>query len=204
MIAVTGRYVDLNNQAVTDSYVQLTPVHEVTGGGYIIVGRTVRALIRNGVVDAAILADSADLSQPLYVRVVEVIHGSPPNEYVVRPQGTTLDLVTAPRVADPPRGELYVPASALAQPNGVATLGPDGLLAPAQRPAGSGGGAVTSVQGRTGAVVLTAADVSAYTASHVDELIAALSARIDALESGGSLPHPYPGSSLFPSITLFP
>jgi hypothetical protein len=203
MIAVTGRYIDLNNRAVADSYVQLTPVHEVTGGGYIVVGRTVRALIRNGVVDAAIIADSAGLSQPLYVRVVEMIYGSPPNEYIVRPQGTTLDLVTAPRVANPPQGQLYVTAAALGQPNGVATLGPDGLLTTAQRPPGSGGGAVTSVQGRTGAVVLTAADVAAYTTSQVDALIAALSARIDALE-GGDDPHSYPDLSLFPSTTLFP
>lgn len=45
--------------------------------------------------------------------------------------------------------------------NGVATLGADGLVPTSQLPAGSGGGAVDSVNGQTGVVVLDAADVGA-------------------------------------------
>lgn len=37
--------------------------------------------------------------------------------------------------------------------NGIATLGSDGLLSPAQRPAGSGGGTIVSVFGRTTAII---------------------------------------------------
>ncbi|MCT9090581.1 phage tail protein [Streptomyces sp. ASQP_92] len=45
--------------------------------------------------------------------------------------------------------------------NGVATLGADGKVPAAQLPTGGGGGAVDSVNGKTGTVVLTAADLGA-------------------------------------------
>ncbi|MEV6395599.1 hypothetical protein AB0M39_12605 [Streptomyces sp. NPDC051907] len=45
--------------------------------------------------------------------------------------------------------------------NGVATLGADGKVPAAQLPTSSGGGAVDSVNGKTGAVVLVASDVGA-------------------------------------------
>ncbi|MFD7918919.1 phage tail protein [Streptomyces sp. NPDC059740] len=47
-------------------------------------------------------------------------------------------------------------------PGGVAALGPDGLVPASQLPAGTGGG-VSSVNGQSGKVVLTAADLGALT-----------------------------------------
>ncbi|GGZ13452.1 phage tail protein [Streptomyces nitrosporeus] len=52
-------------------------------------------------------------------------------------------------------------SSAAGAPGGVATLGPDGLVPAAQLPAG--GGAVASVNGQTGEVLLTANDLGALT-----------------------------------------
>jgi hypothetical protein len=143
MITVTGHYVDLENQTVGDSYVEFTPLNPVVGDGYLIVGRTVRALIRGGLVTAEIIADSAELSEPLYVLVREVIERTAPTEYVVRPQGTTLDLTTAPRLANPPQGQLYLTAASLGQPNGVARLDANGKVPASELPdddGGSGGG----------------------------------------------------------------
>ncbi|WP_159043035.1 MULTISPECIES: hypothetical protein [unclassified Streptomyces] len=51
---------------------------------------------------------------------------------------------------------------------GVATLGPDGKVPAAQLPTLSGGGAVASVNGKTGAVVLAAADVGALDLAAAD------------------------------------
>jgi hypothetical protein len=153
MITVTGHYVDLENQTVGDSYVEFTPLNPVVGDGFLIVGRTVRALIRGGAVTAEIIADSADLSEPLYVRVVEVIDKAPPTEYVVRPQGTTLDLTTAPRLANPPAGQLYLTAESLGQPNGVARLDATGKVPASELPDDiGGGGALTYTQPAPAAV----------------------------------------------------
>ncbi|MEV7501741.1 phage tail protein [Streptomyces sp. NPDC093018] len=52
-------------------------------------------------------------------------------------------------------------ATAAGAANGVATLDADGKVPAAQLPTSSGGGAVASVNGKTGAVVLTASDVGA-------------------------------------------
>ncbi|MFJ2177204.1 phage tail protein [Streptomyces sp. NPDC087851] len=60
-----------------------------------------------------------------------------------------------------------VPAAAAGARGGVATLGADGLVPLGQLPAASGG-AVASVNGRSGAVVLTAADVGALDAPAAD------------------------------------
>lgn len=64
--------------------------------------------------------------------------------------------------AVPQPGVTYIPASQKGQPLGVATLGANGLVPTSQLPASSGGtgGAVDSVAGRTGDVVLVAADLS--------------------------------------------
>ncbi|QAX95006.1 minor tail protein [Streptomyces phage Sebastisaurus] len=58
-----------------------------------------------------------------------------------------------------------VATSAVGAANGVASLGSDGKVPSAQLPASSGGGAVSSVNTKTGDVVLTAADVSAVPTS---------------------------------------
>lgn len=138
VITVTGRFVTLGN-APAEGYITLTPVVRVAGQGYIVVGCTQVAYIRDGVVNATIIADSVDLSEHLFVQVTEVIAcpDTTPFSYVIEPQGSTLDLSTVPRVTTPPAGQLYIPATALGQPGGVATLGPDGILTASQRPVGS-------------------------------------------------------------------
>lgn len=59
-----------------------------------------------------------------------------------------------------------IPATAAGAANGVAQLGTDGKVPAAQLPTSSGGGAVASVNGYTGVVVLAAGDVGAATAGH--------------------------------------
>ncbi|WP_030579200.1 hypothetical protein [Streptomyces globisporus] len=59
-----------------------------------------------------------------------------------------------------------VPATAPGAANGVAQLDASGKVPAAQLPEGTGGGAVDSVNGETGVVVLDAADVGAATAAH--------------------------------------
>ncbi|MEU1020264.1 hypothetical protein [Streptomyces sp. NPDC005898] len=57
-----------------------------------------------------------------------------------------------------------IPATAAGAVNGVAQLGTDGKVPAAQLPTSSGGGAVSSVNTKTGDVVLTATDVGAEAA----------------------------------------
>ncbi|MEV8055144.1 hypothetical protein AB0P37_01105 [Streptomyces antimycoticus] len=59
-----------------------------------------------------------------------------------------------------------IPSTAAGTVGGVAQLDASGKVPAAQLPESSGGGAVASVNGQTGAVVLTASDVGAATASH--------------------------------------
>ncbi|CAL9296879.1 phage tail protein [Streptomyces sp. SudanB25_2051] len=59
-----------------------------------------------------------------------------------------------------------IPSTAAGAAGGVATLGADGKVPTAQLPATSGGGAVTSVNGKQGDVVLNAGDVGAASATH--------------------------------------
>ncbi|MFF3886609.1 hypothetical protein [Streptomyces sp. NPDC001914] len=59
-----------------------------------------------------------------------------------------------------------IPTTAAGAANGIAQLGADGKVPAAQLPTSSGGGAVASVNGYTGVVVLAAGDVGAATAGH--------------------------------------
>ncbi|GHH67608.1 hypothetical protein GCM10017673_14890 [Streptosporangium violaceochromogenes] len=87
----------------------------------------------------------------------------------------------------------YEQTSRRGQPSGYASLGPDGLVPTSQLPASSGGDAVSSVNGRTGVVVLTAADVGASAAGHqhsgVYDPAGTASAAVTAHTSAGD-PHP--------------
>ncbi|MEU3455633.1 hypothetical protein ABZ671_18830 [Micromonospora sp. NPDC006766] len=91
--------------------------------------------------------------------VVERINGETRTYDIHLPPGpATVDLADlAP--AEPSRGLVsYVLAGQVGQPGGVAPLGPDGLVPAEHLPEGNGGGgpgAVTSVDGRTGAVDLS-------------------------------------------------
>src|SRR5688572_18800238 len=139
-IDVIGRFVDLSDRPA-NGHVLLVPVNRVAGNGWIVVGTPVRLHIRNGVATGRVITNQAALSGDLYIRVTEQITGEQPPQptYVVKPEGTTLDLITAPRVANPPPGQLFVPASALGQPGGVATLDSSGKLTLSQRPPGGEG-----------------------------------------------------------------
>jgi glycerophosphoryl diester phosphodiesterase len=74
--------------------------------------------------------------------------------------------------------DTYVPVSSKGVADGVASLGTDGKVPAAQLPVHTD--PVTSVNGETGAVVLDAADVSAYSAADGS----ALAIRVTATESG--------------------
>lgn len=74
---------------------------------------------------------------------------------------------------------VYVPVSAKGVANGVASLGSDGKVPSGQLPAASAA-PVTSVNTKTGAVVLNSADVGAYSTSAG----AALASRVTTVESG--------------------
>lgn len=67
--------------------------------------------------------------------------------------------------------------------NGVATLGTDGKVPTAQLPTSSGGGAVASVNGKTGTVVLAAADVGALATS-----AAGAAGGVATLDTSGKVP----------------
>ncbi|MER5759564.1 hypothetical protein [Streptomyces sp. NPDC002082] len=68
--------------------------------------------------------------------------------------------------------------SAAGAPSGVATLGADGKVPAAQLPTAGGGGAVDSVNSKTGVVVLTAADVGALDQAAADARYAQTSAAV--------------------------
>jgi hypothetical protein len=74
----------------------------------------------------------------------------------------------------------YVPVSAKGAPNGVASLGSDGKVPSAQLPTASGGSTVSSVNSKTGAVVLNSTDVGAYSASAGSTL----ANRVSVVETG--------------------
>lgn len=87
----------------------------------------------------------------------------------------------------------YEQTSRRGQPSGYASLGSDGLVPTSQLPASSGGDAVSSVNGKTGVVTLTAADVGASTAGHthsgVYDPAGTASSLVTAHTSAGD-PHP--------------
>jgi hypothetical protein len=74
------------------------------------------------------------------------------------------DILVDPDTLEPVSADtvpLWLTRAELGQPGGVAPLDDDGLVPAEHLPAGSGGGAVDSVNGHTGVVVLAAADVGA-------------------------------------------
>ncbi|WP_328895778.1 phage tail protein [Streptomyces sp. NBC_00236] len=129
-------------------------------------------------VPAVDLADiaPADPGTPQYVAVP----GPPGPAGELGPQGPAgpagaVHSVNGRTEADIVLGAADVSALAAASagaPGGVATLGTDGLVPTAQLPAG--GGAVASVNGQTGEVVLTASDLSALTQAAGDARYLAL------------------------------
>jgi hypothetical protein len=93
------------------------------------------------------------------------------------------DILIDPDTLEPVSADiapLWLTRAELGQPGGVAPLDDDGLVPPEHLPAGGGGGAVASVNGKTGAVVLDAVDVGALTQDDADELYAPIGAAIAA------------------------
>ncbi|MFF4412120.1 hypothetical protein ACFYY8_06275 [Streptosporangium sp. NPDC001559] len=87
----------------------------------------------------------------------------------------------------------YERTSQRGQPNGYPSLGADGLVPTSQLPAGQGGDAVSSVNGRTGVVTLTAADVGAATAGHTHTGVydpAGTASSLMTSHTGAADPHP--------------
>jgi hypothetical protein len=105
-----------------------------------------------------VLADSAGLSNPITYQLDITGDGYHRRYfYDLRKADAVsgvIQLADVTPAEQAPALVVYVLASTLGQPGGVATLGNDGILTAAQRPAGGGGGAVTSVDGRTGVVTL--------------------------------------------------
>ncbi|MCF6523059.1 phage tail protein [Streptomyces sp. JJ36] len=114
-------------------------------------------------VDLADLAP-ADPATPDYVAVP----GPPGPQGEPGPQGPagepglvrSVNGVSEPDIVLAPGDLGAVPQASVGAPDGVAGLGPDGVVPVSQLPAGTGEG-VSSVNGQTGAVVLTATDVGA-------------------------------------------
>lgn len=106
----------------------------------------------------------ADPATPDYVAVP----GPPGPPGAAGPQGpagapgvvTSVNGISQPTVVLSATDVGAVPAVAVGAADGVAGLGPDGVVPAGQLPPGTGDG-VSSVNGRTGAVVLDAADVGA-------------------------------------------
>lgn len=175
-IPITGRFVDASDRPA-NGYLLLVPLNRVTGNNWIVVGAPVRIDIKAGIATGRIIVNQAALSATLYLRVTECITGEIPRRapYIIQPDGTSVDLSTEPQVFDPPPGQLYIPASALGQPGGVATLGPDGLLSLSQRPPGGGGDGIT----------LEEADARYARIEHT-HTIAEITGLVDALNSKAS------------------
>ncbi|MFJ3701272.1 MULTISPECIES: phage tail protein [Streptomyces] len=140
-------------------------------------GRTYQIALTTALpaVDLADIAP-ADPAAPQYVAVP----GPPGPAGELGPQGPTgpagaVHSVNGHTEADIVLGAADVSALAAASagaPGGVATLGANGLVPAAQLPAG--GGAVASVNGQTGAVLLTANDLGALTRAAGDARYLAL------------------------------
>src|SRR5687768_4282505 len=85
-----------------------------------------------------------------------------------------VNILVDPATLEPVEPELaakWLTRAELGQPGGVAPLGGDGLVPPEHLPP-TGGGAVDTVNGQTGTVVLDAGDVGALTQDQADDLYA--------------------------------
>lgn len=129
------------------------------------------------IVAARATSDAAGLVELKLTPQLEIAASG--THYVVRVAGTKLEwhcvvpnsgpvqlanILVDPDTLNPVAPEiasLFIPRVERGVPNGVAPLGSDGLVPEEFLPAGGGGGAVDSVNGKTGAVVLDATDVGA-------------------------------------------
>jgi hypothetical protein len=135
----------LPDGSLAQGAVHFQPVAEAAGGGYIIAAASIPLPVMDGAFPAGRdqLASNAQAAGLAYLVTERITNARNPTPYVVVPSGSTLDLSTAARAVPGVVSLPYVQASTLGQPDGVATLGGDGLLTAAQRPASSGGGVDT-------------------------------------------------------------
>lgn len=116
-----------------------------------------------------IVNDDADLSPQGWQYTVVVATTAWADSFpleITSAMPATVELADIAPAVDPEELSTYVLLSTVGQANGVASLGSDGKVPSAQLPPGSGGGAVDSVNGETGTVVLDAGDVGAAEAAH--------------------------------------
>lgn len=153
---ITGSFQSADGTPATGS-VKLRPFVSTPGSGQIITAKTIESVLVAGQLSAVVVS-SAQVANLRYQITEDVDGAENPVAYGVDPVAPGIDLATAARSVTPPLpAASFVLSASLGAPSGVATLGSDGLLTASQRPASSG--AVTTVAGRTGDVVLTKSDV---------------------------------------------
>jgi hypothetical protein len=133
-VTVTGSWVTAANTPASGN-VTITPVTAAAGGGFIVAGARVTVPLAAGAISKAVVSNTE--ATTLQYLVTERIDGAPVTTYVVTPTGPTLDLSTAPRGTGSVV-PIYVLASVIGQPNGVASLGADGKV-PASQLSAAGG-----------------------------------------------------------------
>jgi hypothetical protein len=152
-VTVTGSWVTAANTPAS-GVVTVTPVTAAAGGGFIVAGTPVAVPLAAGAISKAVVSNAQ--ATTLQYLVTERIDGAPITTYVVTPTGSTLDLSTAPRGTGA-IVPIYILASVIGQPNGVASLGSDGKVPSSQLSAA--GGAIPA------STVTTKGDLLAATAS---------------------------------------
>lgn len=135
-VTVTGGASGWTNPdgTVPGGTVTFQPVQSLTGGGYILAAEPVVVSLANGNISKQ-LANNSQLTSLQYLVTEQIVGATNPAPYVITPSGTTLDLSTAPRGTVSATNPLYVQASTLGQPSGVATLDNGGLVPANQLPA---------------------------------------------------------------------
>jgi len=113
--------------------VTLQPVMEAPGGGYIVVNQPVTFTLSAGNISGTI-ASNAQATTLQYLVREDIQDAESPSPYVVTPSGSTLDLSTASRGTLSTSTALYVLASTVGQPGGVASLDSSGLIPQAEIP----------------------------------------------------------------------
>lgn len=129
--------------------VTLQPVNEAPGGGYIIVSTPETFSLASGNI-SGVIASNAEATTLQYIVHEAIVGADNPRAYVVSPAGSVLDLSAAPRGTRNMITPLYVLASTVGAPGGVAALDQGTKLALSQDRDGYG-----SAAGLLDATVLT-------------------------------------------------
>lgn len=183
-VTLHGRIVDHLGAPATGRVSFSMPYPLRDGDDNVIVGAGIvsATLDANGEFTVTLIAtDDPDLSPSGWVYAVTISTSAWRARFSIEvPRATvgTLELADIAPASSPPTVVTYLLASARGATSGVASLDADGLVPADQLPTG-GGGAVDSVNGHTGVVVLAAADVGAATPTSVTAAVAAHVAATD-------------------------